>query len=262
MDQEARRMLGAFLRSRRERLDPRLAGFTDGRRRRTPGLRREEVAQLAGVSTTWYTWIEQGRAVSITSAVLQSIARSLLLQAHERNYLFALARLPLPAGAPAPARASSALQRLVDHQHPFPAYLMGPSWDVLAINAAASQLFGDFNAPPGEPPNLLWYTFTSADARARIVDWETRAQRLIAEFRGDCGEHLAEPWLAAFIARLRDASPTFAHWWARHDVYGRDGGRREFRQPGGGTLAYEQITLHPSGAGDHKLVIHIPLDSE
>jgi transcriptional regulator with XRE-family HTH domain len=255
-------MLGAFLRSRRERLDPRLAGFAAERRRRTPGLRREEVAQLAGVSVTWYTWIEQGRAVSVTSAVLQSIARSLLLQTHERAYLFALARLPLPGGAPAAARVSPALQRLVDHQHPFPAYLMGPAWDVLAINSAASQLFGDFNAPPGETPNLLWYTFTSADARARIVDWETRAQRLIAEFRGDCSELLTEPWLAAFIARLCGASPTFAQWWARHDVYGRDGGRREFRQPGGGTLAYDQITLHPSGAGDHKLVIHIPLDSD
>jgi transcriptional regulator with XRE-family HTH domain len=259
MDPEARRVLGAFLRSRRERLRPELVGLPAGVRRRTPGLRREEIAQLASVSVTWYTWMEQGRAVSVTGPVMASVARALQLSAAERAYLFTLACVPPAGETPATTPVSQALRQLVEHQQPFPAYLMDRSWDVLAINAAAIDLFGAFDTPAGGSPNMLWYTFTSPEARRRIVDWDARAQRLLAEFRGDCRDYLTEPWLVAFVERLCTASPQFARWWAEHNVYGRDGGQRAFRHPDGHELVFEQLTLFPSANRDHKLVIHVPL---
>lgn len=260
IDEQARRMLGSFLRARRESLQPEQVGLTEGVRRRTPGLRREEVAQLAGVSITWYTWIEQGRPISFTAEVLQSLARALRLQTQETSYLFALAHLPAPAGRPASDDLSPALLRLLEHQGDYPAYVMGCAWDVLAWNRAAAGLFGDFGRLPPARRNLLWYTFTSSYARALIVGWEQRAQRLLAEFRHDCGESLAEPWMGAFIEQLCQASADFARWWPQQQVLTRDGGRRTFAHPRCGPLVFEQLTLHPAGSPGHKLVIHIPTD--
>lgn len=263
IDEQARQMLGSFLRTRRESLRPEQVGLAGGGRRRTPGLRREEVAQLAGVSITWYTWIEQGRPISFTAEVLASLARVLRLRAQETDYLFALAHLPTPASRATSDEVAPALLRLLEHQRGYPAYVMGRSWDLLAWNRAAGGLFGDFGTLPPQQRNLLWYTFTSAYARRLIVDWEQRAQRLIAEFRLDCGELLAEPWMRTFIERLSLASPEFRRWWPQQQVHARDGGRRRFAHPHCGLLVFEQLTLHPAGSPGHKLVVHIPAeDSE
>lgn len=258
IDEQARRMLGSFLRTRRESLRPEQVGLVRNGRRRTPGLRREEVAQLAGVSITWYTWIEQGRPISFTAEVLGSLARALQLQAQERDYLFALAHLPVPGGRVASDTVSPVVLQLLEHQGSYPAYVMGRAWDILAWNKAAGELFGDFGTLPPDQRNLLWYTFTSTYARHLIVDWEQRAQRLIAEFRLDCGELLSEPWMRMFIEQLSESSPEFGRWWTQQQVHARDGGRRSFAHPRCGLLVFEQLTLHPAGSPGHKLVVHIP----
>ena len=260
MNPHERALLGEFLRTRRARLTPSQAGLPAGRRRRTPGLRREEIAQLAGVSVTWYTWIEQGRDIHFSAEVLESLARVLHLPAPEKNYLFALAGMRLPHDLEPPdAPSLPRLAHIVDHQGYYPAYIMGRYWHLLAWNAAAAHLFGDFAAMPEAERNMLWYTFARPETRALVVDWAERARRLIAEFRADCSAYLNDPALGDFLGRLSSASPEFADWWSAQDVQSRDGGRREFEHPIVGRLCLEQTTFRLSNHADIKLVIHVPL---
>jgi transcriptional regulator with XRE-family HTH domain len=260
MNPHERELLGEFLRTRRARLSPAQAGLPAGRRRRTPGLRREEIAQLAGVSVTWYTWIEQGRDIHFSAEVLESLARVLHLPAPEKTYLFALAGMrPQDNLEPPDAPSLPTLAHIVDHQGHYPAYIMGRYWHLLAWNSAAAHLFGDFADMPETERNMLWYTFARPETRARIVDWAERARRLIAEFRADCSAYLNDPALDDFLDRLASASPEFADWWAAQDVLARDGGRREFEHPIVGRLCLEQTTFRLSNHADIKLVIHVPL---
>jgi transcriptional regulator with XRE-family HTH domain len=261
MDESERRLLGTFLQRKRGQLRPDEVGLGVGGRRRTPGLRREEVAALAGVSVTWYTWIEQGRRVSASASVLESIARALRLAPHERAYVLGLAGMRGDTPAPAaPEPLSPALEAIVQHQGHYPAYLMSRAWDLLAWNRAAAAVFGDFGALPPDERNMVYYTVVRPEARARVVDWPLRAQRLVAEFRADCGRYLGDPQVAALVERLHQASPDFPRWWAAHEVQQREGGRRAFEHPQLGRLVLEQTTLRPSHAPDLKLVIHVPAD--
>jgi transcriptional regulator with XRE-family HTH domain len=259
---EDRKMLADFLRIRRERLTPQQVGLPGYQRRRTPGLRREEVAQLASMSLTWYTWLEQARSISVSSSVLASLATALRLTDDERRYMFILAGKHNELDElPTTNTISTALQAIVDNQGYFPAYLMGRYWELLAWNRAACLLFGDLDALPTQERNLIWYTFLNPEARLRIVDWPERAQRLIAEFRVDCSAYLAEPEFVAFVDNLKRNSAEFAEWWGKQDVYGRVGGQREFNHPNAGRLVFEQTTFHLSGASGIKLVIHAPGDA-
>lgn len=189
MDVAHREELAGFLRSRRERLAPLDAGVRAGPRRRTPGLRREEVAQLSGVSLTWYTWLEQARDITVSRQVLDAVARALQLPATERRYLFALAGEPLPAD-PAPAPVSPTLQRLVDSLDPNPAYLVNPCYDILAWNRAEAGLIGDPARLPDAERNTIWLLFTDPAMRTLLVDWRGEAQRLLAQYRAAAGHHV------------------------------------------------------------------------
>lgn len=257
MDRQA---LADFLKTRRARLQPADVDLLPGMRRRTPGLRREEVAMLAGVSVTWYTWIEQAREVSFSADVLYAIARALRLEPHETRYLFTLAgkHLPDQAAANADEGLTPALRALLDQQSPFPAYVMGRYWHLLGWNQAATEVFGDFTHL--KHCNILWYTLVDPAARVRVVDWPGRAQRLVAEFRADCGGHMDDPWLREFITDLQAASTEFAGWWDQHDVLGRDGGTREFDHPALGRLTTQQLTLRLSHTPHTRLVVHVLLD--
>lgn len=259
MDQHERELLGEFLRTRRAKLTPVQAGLPAGKRRRTPGLRREELAQLAGVSVTWYTWIEQGRDIHFSVEVLESLARVLRLPPPEKDYLFALAGMRPPHEPPPEAFPLSTLAHIVEHQGHYPAYVMGRYWGLLAWNKSASSLFGDFAALPDAERNMLWYVFARAETRALVVDWAERARRLLAEFRADCSAYMNDPALHDFLNRLSASSPEFADWWAAQDVHARDGGRREFAHPVVGRLCLEQTTFRLSSQPDIKLVIHLPL---
>src|SRR6185312_8767513 len=159
-------------------------GLPEGSRRRTPGLRREEVAHLAGVSTTWYTWLEQKRPIKVSASVLENLARVLNLDDTERTQLFQLAlRQPAAAARAENAAISPLMQRLLDQMEGMAAFIMGPRWDVLAWNLAARAFFFDFASIHPEQRNLVWLVFTNPAMRTLMVDWPTRAQDVLARFR-------------------------------------------------------------------------------
>lgn len=251
---EQRRRLGTFLRARREALTPRDAGLRGvPTRRRTPGLRREEVAMLCGLSPTWYTWLEQGRDVSMSPPALARIAAALHLSAAERIYLFELARKRDP-DAPADGE-QGALPPLLAALDSIagPAYVLDTLWRACGANAAARRLLRGWLEGP--EPNLLRYVFLDRDARALISDWAERARRLAAEFRADSARRQDDAELAELIDALTYASPEFAQAWTDHGVLAREGGLRDFDHPLDGKLRYRQITLVPAGLPGYKLVM-------
>lgn len=253
--------LAAFLRACRERLQPGQAGLPAGARRRAPGLRREEVAQLAGISTTWYTWIEQGRSVVVSPRALAALADALRLSQAERGYLFDLAAAADPsraASASAAAPSRPALQPLVDAVRT-PAYVLDRHWDAVAWNAPAARLFADWLGPrPAAGRNLLRYVFLAAQARSFIADWEERAERLVAEYRADTAGGRGDAVGRALVDALCRESPAFATAWGSQRVLAREGGLRRFRHARQGDCAYAQFTLAVAPDAASKLVVLVP----
>lgn len=251
-----RRALGDFLRSARERTSPQSLGLPVGARRRTPGLRREEVAQLCDISVTWYTWIEQGRDIAISPAVCARLADTLRLGRAERHYLFELAEVADPDHIDMNAELPPGLASCVD-SITSPAYILDRTWNVLARNAALLRLFDGW--PDRSPePNLLRYIFLDPAARSLVVDWDERATRVVSEFRADIGVHAGEPELNVLLEELLSQSPVFAQWWGKQTVVEREGGLRSFNHPQDGILHFQQFTFRLAVRPDCKLVMLIP----
>ena len=246
---DQRRLLGAFLRARREALAP----PPGGRRRRTPGLRREEVAEACGLSTTWYTWIEQGRDVSLSASALARLADALRLSRAERFYLFELTRKRDPA-PPAPLASGAVAPELAELLEAMtsPAYLLDRLWRIQAWNEPAGHLLAPWIGS-GELC-LLRYVFLELSARTFLYDWETRARRLLAEFRADTAVGQDDSDISALVQDLIDSSPVFRDFWNSHAVLAREGGARLFNHPEDGLLRYEQVTLVPPAHPDVKVV--------
>jgi transcriptional regulator with XRE-family HTH domain len=256
-----RRELGGFLRAHRARLSPASLGLPTIGRRRTPGLRREEVAQACGMSPTWYTWLEQGRDIAASPPALSALARALQLTPAERAYLFELAdrRDPNLSGPtdkegmdvpPALARAIAAIDS--------PAYLLDSLWNARAWNRPAAALFvGWLDGGTGDR-NLLRYVFLSPVARKVIPDWQARARRVLAEFRADSSRHLEDVELQALVDDLRGRSALFSQCWTEHAVVDRTGGERIFDHPREGRLRYQQIAFALANRPDFKLVMLVP----
>jgi transcriptional regulator with XRE-family HTH domain len=243
--------LGAFLRARREAVTPGQVGLPGGpTRRRTPGLRREEVAMLAGVSLTWYTWLEQGRRINASIDVLRSIGRALRLDEAGLDHLLALAK---PATSPPgnqasgtpPPGAPAALVRLVDSLEPSPAYVLGPCWEFLARNAAHTRLYPELDLLPSHERNLLWAVFVDPAGRSMIVERDLYARQLIAEFRAATTSVRSDPTWIDLIDRLRSRSGEFAGWWSEHDVAGFETRIRRFDHPTAGLLTFQYQQLVP-----------------
>jgi transcriptional regulator with XRE-family HTH domain len=247
--------LGAFLRALRERQVPAAHGLAGGSRRRTPGLRREEVAQLCGLSVTWYTWIEQGRDVSVSPSALARLARALRLSRAERSYLFELAgkRDPDRAGSDDPPDAVLACVDAIDG----PAYILDRTWTARRWNVKASRLFAGWLDAGGEP-NLLRYIFLRPAARSLILDWEVRAHRVVAEFRAAMTGYVDDPALRRLVDDLSAKSPDFARCWAAHGVLAREGGERRFKHPSEGLLHFQQVSLSLAGWPDFRLTMLLP----
>jgi transcriptional regulator with XRE-family HTH domain len=254
---EQRRLLGQFIRSHRERMVP----DAPTGRRRTPGLRREELAARAGIGSTWCAWIEQGRDVSVSAQALARLAVALALTSAERGYLFELAgRLDPSAAQPVLAfEAPASLRALVDAVC-HPAYGLDRLWNACCWNAPAERLFGGWLGK-GREKNLLRYAFTEPAARMLLPDWENRVIRLLAEFRADYGRSLNDPRTRALVDQLKSESELFARAWDLQDVVAREGGERSFSHPERGLVLYHQHTFSPADRPDHKLVVLIP-DSE
>lgn len=259
---QQRRRFGEFVRSHRSRLKPLDVGLAAGTRRRTPGLRREEAAQLCGVSATWLTWIEQGREVSVSPAALGRIAGALHMSRAERRYLFDLAGKHDPEGEPAvtepqPPAALSAMVAAIA----LPAYVLDRHWRAQAWNVRAASLFVGWldGANDDGERNLLRYIFCHPAARELIQDWDSRARRVVAEFRADNSRHMDEPDISGLIEELRRGSEDFGRLWAEQAVLAREGGERGFRHPRLGILRYEQMTFEVANRPDLKLIVLSPL---
>jgi transcriptional regulator with XRE-family HTH domain len=254
MDLNQRRLLGDFIRAHRERLRP-PAGTA---RRRTPGLRREELAAQAGISATWCAWIEQGRPVQASAEALGRIAGALALTRAERAYLFELAGRIDPARdgarpAAAPASLVAAVQAL---RHP--AYGLDRLWNATCWNKAAASLFCGWL--DGEHQrNLLRFVFLEKSARRLIPDWEARARRLLAEFRADFGYTHRDAQVTAFLDTLRSESPLFDETWDAQDVQERRGGARRFHHPDRGLLDFDQHSFSLAERPDYTLVFLTPV---
>ncbi len=254
-----RKELGEFLQAIRKRGTPEAFGFPAGPRRRIKGLRREEVAQLAGISTTWYTWIEQGRDVNMSAEALLRLAQALKLNKTERAYLFDLAGRRDPQGQIQEEDLASTTLTDVLGNIQIPAYILGSTWNVLAWNKQAADLFGDwFTEESVIAPNLLRLVFTAPNAKDFVVNWEVRSKRLVAEFRADCRSRLEEPELQALVNELSQANPAFEQFWKQHDVLERQGGLREFNHLKEGLLSYQQVTMRPVDQEQLKLVMLMP----
>ncbi|HYN94575.1 MAG TPA: helix-turn-helix transcriptional regulator [Pilimelia sp.] len=250
----ARMALATFLRARRARVSPADVGLPAGGPRRTGGLRREEVAVLAGVSVTWYTWLEQGRRINASPAVLHGIARALRLGPDETSHLCALAGGA--ARTPAEVAVSPALQDLVDSQYPAPAYLTDPRWDLLAWNRGAEAVWG-FSAVPAAERNIAWLVFHPF-TRARLADWAAHGCRVVGELRASSTALIADPRFAAVLGRLRADHPEANRWWSAGEVRSRTGARKLFDHPVAGRLRLEEVVLWPASAPGCCLTVLIP----
>ncbi|MBI4884711.1 MAG: helix-turn-helix domain-containing protein [Actinobacteria bacterium] len=257
-----REELAAFLRTRREALLPNDVGLPAGRARRTPGLRREEIALLAGVSVTWYTWLEQGRPINASIDVLEALARSLRLDDAQRQHLLALATRTSGEPTPEIEDAPDALVRLIESMNPAPAYVLGPRWEFLAWNRSQSRLYPMIDRLAPENRNLLWVIFAEPTARELVTDWNVQARRILAEFRAGTASLRTDPKVIALVKHLHAASAEFTSLWAQVDVAQFQTRVRHYHHPRAGDLAFEYQQLTPSEWPGLKVVCQLPVPGD
>jgi len=256
-----RRELGAFLRNRRERIQPEQVGMRGGRRRRTPGLRREEVAQLAGVGVTWYTWLEQGRDINPSAQVLDAISRTLQFDPPEHSHLFTLAGIATSTIANQCLEQCPTAQALLDQLEPFPAALVNDRLDLIAYNRVYASFFdGELETIPIEERNALWLVFTNPTWQKVIVDWDESVGNLVAEYRAAMAQHLDEPTWKTLVARLQTVSPEFSAFWERHDVQGLEPRKKRAHHPTAGVLALVYTHLWLGQRLGTRITVFTPAD--
>lgn len=252
-------LLGDFLKDRRRKLDPAALGFS-GSRRRTPGLRREEVAQRANISATWYTWLEQGRGGAPSAAVLNRIANALLSTDIEREHLFLLGLGRQPDVRYHPTEGvTPRLQRVLDALETSPALIKTATWDVVAWNRAAAAVLTDYGALPPERRNILRMMFCDPRVRAAQHDWQSVARFVVAAFRASAIRAGAAKDVAVLVAELSQASPEFRAMWHDNDVRGHGEGTKHIRHPIAGVIKFEYSAFAVDGRPDLDLVIYNPL---
>ncbi|WP_400244464.1 helix-turn-helix transcriptional regulator [Niallia sp. JL1B1071] len=253
--------LAQFLRSRRERLSPQQFGLPEGRRR-TPGLRRGEVAVLSGISLEWYTYLEQGREINVSIEVLESLARTLKLNDTERKHMFLLAhRQPPPERSSSlDGKVSDVLQRLLDSFGTSPAAVMDARMNILAWNQSFSAVHGDYQKISDQARNLLWITFTSESFRILKDDqWESHAKRTIAKFRAGFAKFVDDPWWGEQVEQLSELSAEFKEFWYQYDVLDDQDTLKILHHPEVGLLTFEHLTLQPLGSPNLEVSVHVPL---
>ena len=259
MTDTARNAFGDFLRSRREKLEPHAIGLPNGARRRTAGLRRQEVAELAGIGIDWYIRLEQGRAVRPSAATVDALARALRLDKAEHAHLRALAP---PNNRPAfeCETVPSTVRRIVERLDQ-PAYVTGLRWDVLAWNDAACALFTDFGQTAEADRNILVYVLTDPDARRVFgAAWAGQAARMVARFRGTHDLWAGDPAFTSLVRSLRERTPEFAGWWDAHEVgSGAGTGEKVLVHPSDGPLRYEYATFQVNDDPALRLTIYTPV---
>lgn len=261
---DSRRMLAAFLRTRRESLDPQRLGLPRSGRRRTPGLRREEVALLADVGVTWYTWLEQGREVNPSAAVMAAIATALQCTPTETRHLFVLAGLP-PAEAPAAAICeglSAASRRLLDALLPHPASMQKPNFDIIGYNQSFCRLTGvDLDQVPPEERNCIYQFLTNQQWRASLGNRDCILPTFVAYFRAGMAEHRGDPRWEELLERFFAASDEFRlQWQQRHEVRGIENQIKQFVHPQLGAFNMQQVNWFSAPRDGVRLLVYLPVD--
>jgi hypothetical protein len=255
-----RHELAAFLRHRREHISPEQVGLPRGRRRRTPGLRREEVAQLSAVGVTWYTWLEQARPIQVSVQVLDALARTLLLDPGERAHIFQLAGAVDPTPATACPSVTPALRTILEQLEPFPACLQNSRYDILAYNRTYGMLLCDLDAVPPEDRNCMILSYTNEEWRSSIVHLAEAQRLMAARFRAAMAGHLGEPAWKLLLKRLRAESPDFCEEWDRHEVVAHRTKRKEFLNRHVGLIAVDHTDLWLSPEVGPRMVTYAPAD--
>lgn len=255
-----REELGKFLKARRARLSPEDFGMPGGPRQRTPGLRREEVALLAGVGITWYTWLEQGREINASTQVLDAVANTLRLDTAEREHMYMLAEAtPLLAGA-ARGQAPAEVGEIVRSLDPLPATLTNGRFDILVSNDAHEDLFWDWHSMPCIHKNTLWCCVTEPTARQKFPQYDQEVRYLVARLRVAYARHVGDPGWEEDIRRLRGMSREFADLWSRHEVADPEPRVRTFLHPVAGALTFTATELQVLAMPDARLTVYTPAD--
>lgn len=252
--------LSRFLRSRRERITPEQAGVPDSGRRRTPGLRRSEVALLADVGLDWYTYLEQGRHINVSAEVLDRIARVLRLDESERRHLYHLARKQFPlTGTKLPFKVTPELQRFLDSQNLSPTNVMDARMNIIAWNDAYCAINGNLAVMSERERNLVWMTFTSPRFRYIKGDqWELHARRIVANFHAGYARHVDDPWWSEQFEALSQASREFREFWDSHEVLDAMDAPKTLHCPNLGILNFDLVSFHYLNDSNLTVSIHVP----
>lgn len=265
MNKQARlAALSDFLKARRGKLSPGEVGLPEGGRRRTPGLRREEVAQLAGVSSTWYTWLEQGRDIQASYAVLECVAEALRLTADERRYFYALAEggagtaSGADYGRDAPPAMTPSLSRIVDELRQCPTIVSDRRCQIVGWNEAAAKVFVDFSRIAPEDRNMIRLVFTRKEFRRLAVNWESFASGFLAIFRAYYGQYVEDEWYERFLEEMKAAHPDFERLWHDSRVSSAPEVALEFRHAKAGKMLFHLTSLQAHGSADLRLSVYTP----
>ncbi|MCX4823019.1 helix-turn-helix transcriptional regulator [Streptomyces sp. NBC_01142] len=261
--QRRRPELATFLRSRRARVTPADVGMPPGLRRRTPGLRREEVAQLSGVGITWYTWLEQGRPINASAQVLDAVARTLRLDQPEREHLYHLAGVPYAPDRQADAEnVGPEIQGIIDALDPHPAVVYNARYDILATNPAYRDLFALRGLEALGVRNVLWTLFMVPEPSCPLVFRESELPLMVAQLRGAYGRHVGEPAWESFVHRLSASSAYFAELWESGDVVPPGPRVKTFRHDAVGEVRMTSVSLSINGMPECRIVAYTPNDEE
>ncbi len=255
--------LSEFLKTKRSKIQPQMVGLPAGTRRRTAGLRREEVAQLAGVSTTWYTWLEQGRDIKVSISVLDAVADALQLNSDERKYVYGLAFEEGNSFFPKEAEEdmmTPALERILKELRYCPTIITDRRSFIVGWNEAAKQVFLDFEKIPSEKRNLIELLFSRKELRALAVNWEDFVKGFISIFRTYLGQYMADEWYQEFIEDMKKNYPDFNRMWNESEVSSAPEVLIEFRHSKAGKMIYNLTSLQVHGANDLRCSIYTPVD--
>ncbi|MFH5185983.1 helix-turn-helix transcriptional regulator [Paenibacillus sp. TAB 01] len=254
--------LSEFLKAQRAKVSPESAGLTSGARRRTPGLRREEVAQLAGVSPTWYTWLEQGRDIKVSSFVLDAVATVLQLNADERKYVYSLALEAGPTSGLPPEEQpeiSPSLQKILQELKHCPTIISDRRCQIVGWNEAASHVFLDFEQLPPEERNMIRLLFTRKEFQRLAVNWEHFASGFLAIFRAYYGQYVEDEWYERFLETMRGVHPEFQTLWEQSRVSSSPEVLIEFRHAKAGKMLFHLTSLQVHGSADLRCSIYTPV---
>ncbi|MDB5052982.1 MAG: transcriptional regulator [Bacilli bacterium] len=252
--------LSEFLKKHRAKLQPEAVGMPSGSRRRTLGLRREEVAQIAGVSITWYTWLEQGRDIKVSMQVLESIANALQLNEDERKYLLMLTlEQPLPSNTVEHVPViNSALRRILEELHYCPTIISDRKCNIVGWNQAASSVFMDFGQVPVDERNMIWLLFMRKELKSLAVNWDEFVRGFLAIFRSYYGQYVGDRWYSDFIEKLNRENPEFHKFWNQSDVSSGPEVFIEFRHAKVGKMLFDLTSLQIQGRTDLRCSVYTP----